>query len=164
MHSKLLRRQLKSLVAYIARMENGHSCDAPVCAPACQVKQKQATDCGHGCNGGTCDNGKMPSAPVPREADCSSIYCDPAAAAGRPMSSLERRMCFKCKTAKAEVGCWADLVLMIICTSGVLTGMAIVDAGVSETARAFVPGLFSLQLRENCAAHHTHKVPDRTRG
>ena len=106
---------------YTARMENGHSCGARDCAPSCQVKHTQATGSAQGCNGDTCEDGKMSSAPVPQKTDCSSIYCDSATAAGRPLSPLERRKCFKC-TSKAEVQRCADLVLVMVspmlCTGG----------------------------------------------
>ena len=95
------------------RMENGHSCGAGDCKPASQVEGPQPTACGQGCNGRTCEDLKTPSAPVSRETDCSSIYCDPATATRRQLSPSERRMCFKCKTAKAEVGCCEELLKLL---------------------------------------------------
>lgn len=85
------------------RMQKGHTCASGACTIDRQPRDLQ-TACGQGCNGGNCDDALQVSPPVLQGAECSSIYCDPFAAAGRPLTATERRMCFKCKTAKAEVG------------------------------------------------------------
>ena len=141
------------------RMDNGHSCGAGTCKPAGQVEGQKVNGCGQGCNGGTCEDTKTPRTPVSTETDCSSIYCDPQTAAQRHLSPLERRMCFKCKTSKAEVGCCEDVMKTLMPP---LSSPALVStrAGFGEAAGAFVLGLFSIQLGQDCQAHHTYQVLD----
>lgn len=101
--SKTAQQQLYGSLSHEERMENGHTCASGACTVDRQPRDLQ-TACGQGCNGGNCDDNLQVSRPVVQGAECSSIYCDPVAAAGRPLAATERRMCFKCKTAKAEVG------------------------------------------------------------
>ena len=150
------------LTGHVDKMENGHKACADTCRPDGQAETSQANGCGQGCNGGPCQDRKTPSAPAPKETDCSSIYCDPVTAAGRPLSALDRRMCFKCKTSKAEVGCCVDRCKseVLLCRSIGSNSDYLTTAGLSKAARAFVLGLFPIQLRKDCEAYHTHQVPD----
>ena len=147
-------------------MENGHTPCADTCKPADLAEHSQANGCGQGCNGGTCQDRETPNAPTPRGTDCSSIYCDPVAAAGRPVSALERKMCFKCKTSKAEVRYCVDWrkLTTLFCTGIKAQGRLLTSAGSGEAAGAVVLGLLSVQLGKDCEAYNTHQVPDRSRG
>jgi len=86
-------------------MENGDSCGSGNCKPFSRADGPQATQCGQGCEGSGCQETNLSSAPIGRRIDCSSIYCDPASAARRTKLPSERKMCVKCKTSRAEVGC-----------------------------------------------------------
>lgn len=72
-------------------------------------------------------------------------------------------MCFKCKTSKAEVGCWVECAYHgVTCAwrnHQKVMGTARTGAGVGEAARAFVLGVFSVQFRKDREAYHTHQVP-----
>ena len=150
----------------IVRMENGHTPVAQTVA-SLLVRESilQANGCGQGCNGSTCQTCRRQVLPRLGKLTVQAYTAILSTTARRHLSALERKMCFKCKTSKAEVGYCVALVSVhrdtcVLHACQALIGAALTGAGVGEAARASVLGLFSFQLGEDCQAYHTDQMSD----